>query len=207
LDSFRGEILQIPPAYSAIHIQGRRAHELIREGKQPEMKKRPVTIHELEILSWTPPQAVIKTRVSAGTYIRSLARDIALAAGSRAYLSALKRNGVGPFRLEDAVSASREGSSTAETSAITAGLRPLDTNVFKALGLPCFFIDRKAEEGFFHGKPLETILTAEELRFSSARAAGIFRKDASDETASSEALGFIHRPRDKWVYGHVFTIN
>ena len=103
LAEFRGEFLQEPPAYSALHIGGRRAHELAREGKIPEMKKRPVKIFELELLSWTPPEAKIHVRCSAGTYIRSLARDIALAAGSRAHLSALNRSAVGTFRLEDAV--------------------------------------------------------------------------------------------------------
>ena len=106
--NFRGDIQQTPPAYSALHIGGRRAHELAREGKAPEMKKRPVTIYELELLSWTPPEAKIHVLCSSGTYIRSLARDIAMAAGSRAHLSALKRNGVGSFRIEDSVDGDAE---------------------------------------------------------------------------------------------------
>ena len=108
LAGFRGHILQEPPAYSALHIGGRRAHELAREGKAPEMKKRPVTVFELELLSWTPPEAKIHVFCSSGTYIRSLARDIALAAGSRAHLSGLNRTRVGSFRLEDAVKGDAE---------------------------------------------------------------------------------------------------
>ena len=103
LAEFRGDILQEPPAFSAIHIGGRRAHELAREGKTPEMKKRPVTVYTLELVSWSPPQATIHVRCSAGTYIRSLARDIALACGSRAHLCTLSRSAIGPFHLENAV--------------------------------------------------------------------------------------------------------
>ena len=67
------------------------------------MKKRPVTVYELELVSWSPPQALIRVRCSAGTYIRSLARDIAHVCGSCAHLCALNRSAVGPFRLEAAV--------------------------------------------------------------------------------------------------------
>ena len=126
LAEFRGEFLQEPPVYSALHIGGRRAHELAREGKTPEMKKRPVKVFELELVSWSPPQATIYVRCSAGTYIRSLARDIALAAGSRAHLSALNRGAVGPFRLENAV----EGGGDAEL--IYKALLPMDERMAKA---------------------------------------------------------------------------
>jgi tRNA pseudouridine55 synthase len=103
LAQFRGEIQQTPPAYSAIHIDGERASTLARKGEMPEMQKRPVTIYRLELRSWEPPFAQIFVHCSSGTYIRSLARDIALAAGSRAYLSALIRTRVAGFRLEEAV--------------------------------------------------------------------------------------------------------
>ena len=103
LADFRGEILQKPPVYSALHLGGRRAYQLAREGKTPEMKERPVTIHELELISFTPPTANIRVLCSSGTYIRSLARDIALSVGSKGHLSALNRSAVGSFRLDDAV--------------------------------------------------------------------------------------------------------
>ena len=191
LEHFRGDILQAPPAYSALHINGRRAHELAREGKEPEMKKRPVTIHDLELVSWTPPEAVIRAKVSAGTYIRSLARDIALVAGSRAYLSSLKRSGVGPFRLEDA----------------DGELRPLDVKLFEALSLPCFFLGEREAEAFRHGKPLENILPASDAvggatGGAGSSAVGVFRKDAPDRL-----LGVLEQKNNKWVYGHVFADN
>jgi len=186
LENFRGDILQSPPAYSAKHINGRRSYELVREGKEPEMKKQKVTVHELSLLSWTPPEACIRVRVSSGTYIRSLARDIALAAGSRARLSALQRNMVGPFRLEEA------GNPESES------LRPINTSLFEKLQFPCFFVDRKAEEGFIHGRSLDGLLKAEDLS-TEADAAGIFAQDGGD------FLGFLEHKNGKWSYGYVFA--
>jgi len=201
LDSFRGAIVQAPPAYSALHINGRRAHELVREGKEPEMKKRPVTVHSLEISSWTPPEMVIQVRCSAGTYIRSLARDIALAAGSRARLSALNRTSVGAFLLADGVDGEDENLGNA--------LRPLDRRLFKALSLPCFFIDGKAAEAFSHGKALQRFLAADFSNFADTgnetQAAGVFRKSAGGET--DELLGTLECKNGVWSYGHVFAGN
>jgi len=200
LPAFRGDILQSPPAYSAIHVNGRRAYELSREGKTPEMKKRPVTVFELELSSWAPPLAEIRVACSSGTYIRSLARDIALAAGSRAYLSALRRTKIGGFRLEDAVDC--------DDANLAEALRPLDRALFKALSLPCFFIDAEAEEAFIHGKPLDSVLTMgippPEVFLSSGRA-GVFSKAVANEVGETERfLGFIERRNGRWVYGHVF---
>ncbi len=107
LDQFRGTILQQPPVYSAVHIDGKRAYRAAREGKQLDMPYRSVQIYDLEMLSWNPPEAVFSIRCSKGTYIRSLARDIARAAGSRAYVSALTRTAVGPFSLDETVPADR----------------------------------------------------------------------------------------------------
>jgi len=199
LASFRGDILQSPPAYSAIHINGRRAYELTREGKAPEMKKRPVTVYALEIVSWTPPEAIIQVRCSSGTYIRSLARDIALAAGSRAHLSGLVRVSVGGFLLEDSV----EG----ESADLAKALRPLDRKLFQTLSLPCFLADGRAAEGFIHGKPLQRLLEPEFANFAAtgnqAEAAGVFTKNAAGET--DDLLGILECENGRWSYGHVFA--
>lgn len=109
LPGFLGEIEQRPPAYSAIKVAGRRAYARARAGETVELPPRRVTIHSLELVSWddtTPgePIAIIDVECSAGTYVRSLARDLGAAAGSAAYLGALTRTASGPFTLDDAVS-------------------------------------------------------------------------------------------------------
>ena len=204
LDAFRGNILQAPPAYSALHINGRRAHELAREGIAPEMKKRPVTVYDLEIVSWAPPEAVIHVCVSPGTYIRSLARDIALAAGSRSYLSSLTRTRVGDFHLEEAVEDDGDG------ERLVKALRPLDKKIFEALSLPCLFIDENEAEDFIHGRPLQKKSGKDEfftppedtkdVTWPAKKAAGVFRKNAPHEL-----LGTLEYKNGKWGYGHVFA--
>ncbi len=104
LPRFIGQIMQAPPAFSAVHVDGERAYELALSGRAPEMKERPVTIRSLRLLSYDGRDAVLELRCSSGTYVRSLARDLALACGSRAHLVALERLEIGPFSLEDAVS-------------------------------------------------------------------------------------------------------
>ena len=196
LDNFRGDILQAPPAYSAVHIKGKRAYELAREGKTPEMVKRPVTIYELNILSFVEEKAEIRTCVSAGTYIRSLARDIAIASGSRAFLGALKRTRIGPFKLEEA----------SNDENLLSALRPLDMALFEGLSLPCILINKKAEEVFKHGGALDWILSGAvfkqeiPLDFSINIKAGVFK-----DSFPNELLGIIERQNGKWVYSHVFA--
>ncbi|HEY7599798.1 MAG TPA: tRNA pseudouridine(55) synthase TruB [Candidatus Limnocylindrales bacterium] len=107
LAAFVGTIEQVPPDYSAVHVGGRRAYELARHGRKPELRPRTVTIHALALSDWdaTDPQrpvATIEVRCSAGTYVRSLARDLGARLGSGAYLGALTRTASGPFRLVDA---------------------------------------------------------------------------------------------------------
>ncbi|HHL43057.1 MAG TPA: tRNA pseudouridine(55) synthase TruB, partial [Hellea balneolensis] len=104
LPAFIGEITQIPPAFSAIKIGGERAYDLARAGKSPEMRARTVTIDQINILETTKDSATLLVKCHKGTYIRSLARDIAHKLGTEASVSALKRLRVGPFALNDAFS-------------------------------------------------------------------------------------------------------
>jgi len=103
LDAFRGSIMQRPPAYSAVHVAGKRAYKLALKGQEPEMKERSVEIRELSLLSYEEGRARIEVRCTSGTYIRALARDIALACGSCAYLLELERLSIGPYSVEEAV--------------------------------------------------------------------------------------------------------
>ncbi|AEE17386.1 tRNA pseudouridine(55) synthase TruB [Treponema brennaborense] len=103
LPRFTGTISQVPPAYSAVHVDGKRASDVIRCGGSVTLSARSVAIRSLRLLDFAGGCALIEVSCSKGTYVRSLARDIAREAGSRAHLAALRRTAVGPFRLEDAV--------------------------------------------------------------------------------------------------------
>ena len=105
LADFVGEIQQVPPQYSAVKVDGKRAYNLKRKGNDVELKAKPVRIDELELTSYddVKKQATIRVVCGKGTYIRSLARDIGRALGSGAYLTALCRTRLGSVRIEDCV--------------------------------------------------------------------------------------------------------
>ncbi|MDD2491980.1 MAG: tRNA pseudouridine(55) synthase TruB [Bacteroidales bacterium] len=103
LDGLKGEIDQIPPIFSAKLIDGKRAYEIARAGKEAEMKPSRVSIYDLQVISYNKPDLKIAISCSKGTYIRSFARDIGIAAESGAHLAGLVRSASGQFRLEDAL--------------------------------------------------------------------------------------------------------
>lgn len=142
---FTGEIWQIPPAFSAIHVDGRRAYELAREGKEPELKKRKVAVHKLELMDYSDGQARVLVSCSKGTYIRSLARDMGRAAGSLASLVALRRTASGPWRIEDA----------GDDSALRPdSIQTLNPGMTEALGFDTIILDSQKEEDFRTGKKI-----------------------------------------------------
>ena len=106
LAAFRGPLSQVPPAHSAVHVGGRRAYELARDGQVPDLAPRAVTIESLELVAWQEdderPTAVLEVRCSAGTYVRALARDLGERLASGGYLVALERTASGPFLVADA---------------------------------------------------------------------------------------------------------
>lgn len=95
IESFVGEIEQIPPIYSAIKIDGKRAYDLARAGKEVVMKSRKVTIYSIEEIKYDYPKVTFTSRVGSGTYIRSLASDIGEKLGTGAYMSELRRTSIG----------------------------------------------------------------------------------------------------------------
>ena len=104
LPRFTGSIEQTPPAYSALKIDGKPAYERSRAGETVEMKPRTVTVHELHLVDSSADQATLSATVSKGTYIRSLARDIATALGTVGHVGMLRRTRAGPFTLDQAIS-------------------------------------------------------------------------------------------------------
>ena len=104
LPRFTGPISQQPPAFSALKVNGQRAYDLARAGEAVELAPRTITIHSLELLAHDAGSATFRAHVSKGTYIRSLARDIALALGTFGHVTMLRRTQSGPFRLDAAIS-------------------------------------------------------------------------------------------------------
>jgi tRNA pseudouridine55 synthase len=212
---FTGTIEQVPPMYSAIHIDGKRAYQIARgmkrpshaEGKpestcggrpshpesEPEStcggrpshpegeaestcggrpshpeseaesalgtpKSRLVTIHSLKLLSYEPPLARLAVHCSSGTYIRALARDIALALGSRAHLVELRRTAVGLFSLEDAISCDAGEEPEALAAKIAGAASPLDKKIFAKIGIPSIEVDAACAQAMRFGKPLGALL-------------------------------------------------
>jgi tRNA pseudouridine55 synthase len=103
LQQFIGEIEQVPPPYSAVKVQGRKAYEMAREGEEVELAPRKIQVYTLELLEWAPPEAVVDVFCSSGTYVRSLANDLGKALGCGAHLIGLRRTKSGRFTLRDAV--------------------------------------------------------------------------------------------------------
>jgi tRNA pseudouridine55 synthase len=103
IKSFKGLQQQIPPIYSAIHINGKRAYEIARQGKTVEITPREIEIFDIQILELKIPIIKIKIKCSKGTYIRALARDIGLKLNNGAHLISLIRTASGNYKIEDAI--------------------------------------------------------------------------------------------------------
>jgi tRNA pseudouridine55 synthase len=135
LAEFVGPLKQVPPVYSAVQVEGRRAYQMARRGEPVELAPRDVVIHEITMLEWdgsdpARPIAVVDVACSAGTYIRALARDLGASLGSGAYLGALVRTASGAFRLEDAISFESLREQAADGPAgIARVLRPIDAGL------------------------------------------------------------------------------
>jgi tRNA pseudouridine55 synthase len=135
LPRFTGEIEQVPPAYSALKIDGKAAYARARAGEEVEMKPRRATIHALSLAARNEQEITLSATVSKGTYIRSLARDIAHALGTVGHVSYLRRTRAGPFGLEQAVSLDFL-EETAKARQLTRTVLPLETALDDIPALP-----------------------------------------------------------------------
>jgi tRNA pseudouridine(55) synthase len=98
--AFQGEIMQVPPSFSAVHVDGKRAYKLARRGAELDIPAKKVTIYSFEILEYKAPDLRFRVRCSGGTYIRAIARDLAAVCGTVGYLKELHRTAIGPFRVD-----------------------------------------------------------------------------------------------------------
>lgn len=103
LPRFTGEIEQTPPVFSALRVNGKRAYDLARSGKEVELEKRKVRIYSIDIIDFRDRCLEINVKCAKGVYIRSLARDIAIECGSVGFLRKLTRTGIGQFSIKDSL--------------------------------------------------------------------------------------------------------
>jgi tRNA pseudouridine55 synthase len=161
LPGFVGEIEQVPPAFSAVKLAGRRAYELARRGRTPQIEPRIVRVDSIRLLAWEAPRLELEIVCGSGTYIRSIGRDLGRSLGSGGVMSNLTRTAIGPFRIDDALA---PGEITAES---------LSTQVLPAqsalIGLPQITAGREILERLLRGR--QTDCPSE------------LREDAADEVA------------------------
>ena len=135
LPRFTGPIEQVPPAYSALKVDGERAYDLARKGEAVVLKARSVIIHDLAIVAADVYAVTLCATVSKGTYIRSLARDIAIALGTVGHVTMLRRTRAGPFTLESAISLDKLADA-AKARALTRMVLPLAAGLDDIPALP-----------------------------------------------------------------------
>jgi len=188
IPAFIGTIQQVPPEYSAIHVAGERASDLARKGESFKLLPRKIEIFSLEIVSFSGDTAKIVVHCSSGTYIRALARDIAAACGSCAYVSGLRRTKVGPFSVADACNSTDQG--------LPGHLRQLNPENVAPLGLDIGFVPKTLESAFSNGIPLalggikiQTGLESPSL----AREIAVFSEER-------KLLGIVERDSDRLNY-------
>ncbi len=149
LAGFTGAIMQVPPMYSAIQIEGRRLYDLARQGQQLELEARPVEIDAITLLDWRSPRLTVEITCGKGTYIRALARDLGIALGCGAHLAALRRTAVGPLSIERAVPLATVEQ---EPDSLAHHLLPPEAAVEH---LRCFMLDEMTTQRVQHGLPVE----------------------------------------------------
>ena len=186
LVGFRGEILQKPPLYSAVHIDGTRAYKRALKGEVPDMPSRRIFIDSLEITGYTAPFLSVRVACSKGTYIRSLARDIAYSLGTVAYVKSLRRLQVGRARIEDAIGVDEINEDTPVLD---------DRNSMEALlGITGIRIPDAEVESFLLGRSLKDAGFLAEIE--AATPLVCFDSDG-------RFLGLLKKKEGRWVYGMV----
>lgn len=138
-----GQILQRPPAFSAIKVQGKRSYDLARAGMAVELTARPVTVYSLKVVQYDYPQLSLDVECSGGTYVRSLGRDLAEHCGTAAVMSALVRTAVGQFDLTEAIPGE-----ALDLPTIAANLLPPTAAL---VDLPSLVVNTELQERLRHG--------------------------------------------------------
>ena len=183
LSRFTGPISQVPPAYSALKVEGERAYDLARAGVDVELKERHVTVHELAIRQPRDnnganlTEVTLSAEVSKGTYIRSLARDIALALGTFGHVSMLRRTRAGPFSLDQAISLDFL-QDAAKARQLTRMVLPLEAGLDDIPSLP---VTPEQAQLLRHGQPLFGIPAMPGLQLATSGGTPVALVEVSDD--------------------------
>ena len=181
LPGFRGRISQVPPRHAALKHEGRSYYEYARAGVEIPRPAREVVIDALTLLDWLPPRAVLEVRCSKGTYVRTLAEDIAHALGTEAHLCALRRTASGPFSLASAVALADV--EMADDATLGRWLLPIDAPLS---GMPSIVLDETAVSAVTHGRRAAILADAEGCRAAydtCGRFVGVVRIEAGSLAA------------------------
>ena len=103
LENLRGRQHQVPPSYSAVKVRGRKAYEMARAGEEVQLESRVIEVYALNLLRWTPPEAVLEIHCSSGTYVRTMAHELGMTLGAYAHLAGLTRTCIGHFCVDQAI--------------------------------------------------------------------------------------------------------
>jgi tRNA pseudouridine55 synthase len=137
LPRFRGEIEQVPPQFSAVHVEGKRAYELARAGQTVNIAAKKVHVHRIELLSYGWPELEMEIECGSGTYIRSIGRDLGELLGCGAVMTELVRLRIGPFDLSDATALDDLNSETLPKALLPPRLAAIDLPTFQATEAEC----------------------------------------------------------------------
>jgi tRNA pseudouridine55 synthase len=148
LPRFTGTIMQVPPAFSAIKVNGERAYDIARDGETVVLAARPITINSLVLVSATDDEAVLDAQCGKGTYVRAIARDLGRALGCFGHVTALRRTRVGPFSEVDSCQLSELEDGPEAAFGL---LRPVEAGL---LEIPCVVVDRDGAARLRRGQSL-----------------------------------------------------
>jgi len=180
LPRFTGAIEQVPPVYSALKVDGQRAYDLARAGEVVELQSRSVTIHSLTLAEMAGEEATLVAHVSKGTYIRSLARDIAHALGTCGHVTFLRRTKAGPFTQEQAISLDNL-EEAAKRASLEYLLLPLEAGLDDIPALP---LDQTSAQAVRQGRVLSGMPQSSGLYLAKLGAVPVALMEISDGTAT-----------------------
>ncbi|MBK9083662.1 MAG: tRNA pseudouridine(55) synthase TruB [Rhizobiales bacterium] len=147
LPRFVGEIMQTPPAFSAIKVNGERAYDIARDGEEVTLAARPIVIHDLRLVDFSPDRATLEADCGKGTYVRALARDLGRLLGCYGHVTALRRTRVGPFTLADATPLA----ALDDLAEAGRALKPVEAGLTE---VPCVIVDRNGAARLRRGQGL-----------------------------------------------------